>query len=226
MRIRYLLCIAALAMVLTGLADTADAFPFGKRHKGIRGSGDLETRELDLDTFTELELGGAFDINVTIGDEQKVEVTIDDNLWDNLVTDVRRGTLELDWDENCRPDDDCEVNIVVTELEAMTIKGAGDVAITDFRGERFEFDLYGAGDLVMDGEVDELAINISGAGDIDTRDLIAREVDVTISGAGNAEVHVTESLEGRVSGVGNLTYYGDPEHKRTRVSGIGNIRQR
>ncbi len=55
-------------------------------------------------------------------------------------------------------------------------------------------------------------------------ELVAREVEIGISGAGDATVHATESLKARVSGVGNITYYGDPEHKRTKVSGLGHIK--
>ncbi len=44
-----------------------------------------------------------------------------------------------------------------------------------------------------------------------------------MSGAGEAKVYASESFEGRVSGVGNIDYWGDPEHEKTRVSGLGNI---
>jgi len=45
---------------------------------------------------------------------------------------------------------------------------------------------------------------VSGAADIDTRDLKARKVEISVSGAGNAKVYASESFEGRVSGVGNI----------------------
>ena len=155
-----------------------------------------------------------------------VEITIDDNLWDILTADVKHGTLELGWEENCRPDNACKVVIEVPELTEFDLRGAGDVVIERFRGSAFAFHLSGAGDLTMDGEVDDLEIRLSGAGNVDTRDLKARNVDVSISGAGNADVYASGSLKGRVSGVGNLEYWGDPETKKTHVSGLGNIERR
>ena len=209
-----------LTMGLVLVAGPASAWSFGK---GVKGSGDLETRSFDLDSFDQIRIDGGFDLEITMGDEQIVRITIDDNLWDLLEAEVEDGTLELDWKKSCRPNGDCKINLVMRQLEKIKINGAGDVEIEDFQGKSFDFVCNGAGDLTMDGQVDELKIRISGAGDVDTRHLEAKRVDVSISGAGNAEVRASRFLKGRISGVGNLEYYGDPDEKDTRVSGIGHI---
>ena len=49
---------------------------------GIRGSGNLETTEMDFGNFTELDVSHAFDVEVTSGDSYQVSITVDDNLWD------------------------------------------------------------------------------------------------------------------------------------------------
>jgi Putative auto-transporter adhesin, head GIN domain len=225
---RHWKMIAAVSVLMILLSGTALAskhdIHFGK--KGIKGSGDMETREIDVDEFDRIYLSGAFDVEISFGTRQKVEVTIDDNLWDILEVEVDGHSLELGWEKSCRPDGDCKVEIVVESLEAFKLSGAGNVDINDFDGPSFTFSLSGAGDLTMDGEVDDLEIRLSGAGNVDTRRLMARNVEIGISGAGNADVYASESLNGKVSGVGNLDYYGDPERKKTRVSGIGRINQK
>ncbi len=224
MRSRYSLMAALVAMVLIITAGNAAAWSFGK--DTIEGSGKMETRQLDLKEFDAIEVGGAFDLEITLGDEQKIVMTIDDNLWDNLEAEVHGSTLEIGWDKNCQPDDDCTVVIVVRELKGMEIHGAADVEIEGYRGDSFSFDVSGAAELEMDGEVDRLDINVSGAGDIDTRELMAKSVEISVSGAGEAKVYASESFEGRVSGVGNIHYWGDPEHQKTKVSGLGNIKSK
>jgi hypothetical protein len=226
MRSRYSVTasLLAVAVVLLLTAGNAAAFSFGK--DTIEGSGDMETRELDFKDFDKIDIGGGFDLEITMGDEQKVTMTLDDNLWDNLEAEVHGSTLEIGWDKNCQPDGDCTVVIVVRELKGMDIHGAADVEIEGYRGDSFSFDVSGAAELEMDGEVDKLDINISGAGDIDTRDLKARHVEISVSGAGDAKVYASESFEGRVSGVGNIHYWGDPEHQKTKVSGLGNIKRK
>ncbi len=217
------LTLFSLILVVILAASQASAFSFGK---GKKGSGNLETRELSLDEFQAIEMGGAFDLEISFGDRQKVEVTIDDNLWDILETKVKGSWLNLGWARNCSPSNHCRVNIVLKNLEEVEISGAGDVDITGFKGHKFKYSLSGAGDLEMDGQVDNLEIRISGAGNADTQKLEAQKVKVRISGAGNATVYADESLNGNVSGVGNLTYYGDPEDTETSVSGLGKIKKK
>jgi len=224
MRSRYSVTAALLTVTLLLAAGQATAFSFGK--DVIEGSGDMETRTLDLKEFDSIDVGGAFDLEITLGDEQKVVMTIDDNLWDNLEIEVSGGTLEIDWDKSCSYEGDCRVEIVVRKLEEVDIHGAADVEIKDFHGESFSFNVSGAAELEMDGTVDKLGISVSGAGDIDTRDLKAKSVKVSVSGAGEAKVYASESFEGRVSGVGSIDYWGNPEHKKTRVSGIGHINKK
>ena len=224
MRSRYSVMATLVALVLLLAAGNAAAFSFGK--DVIEGSGDMETRTLDLKEFEAINVGGAFDLEITLGDEQKVVMTIDDNLWDNLEVEVSGGTLEIGWDKSCSPEGDCRVEIVVRKLEEVDIHGAAEVEIRDFHGDSFSFDVSGAAELEMDGTVDKLDINVSGAGDIDTRDLKAKSVKISVSGAGEAKVYASESFEGRVSGVGSIDYWGDPEHQRTKVSGIGDINRK
>jgi hypothetical protein len=221
MRSRLSLTAACALVVLLLTASGAAAWSFGKDR--IEGSGNLETRELDLKEFRAIAVGGAFDLKITLGDQQQVLMTIDDNLWDNLEAEVRGGELEIGWDKSCDPDDDCRVEIVVRELEAMRIHGAAEVEISEYQGDHFEFGVSGAAELVMDGQVDRLEINVSGAGEIDTRELKAKDVEISVSGAGEAKVFASESFEGRVSGVGSIDYWGNPKQQKTKVSGMGDI---
>jgi hypothetical protein len=219
---RYRSIVAAAAI----LAAATAAQGGHKWHESIEGSGDLETRSFDLKAFQVIELAGSMDIEVAFGDDQSVEVTLDDNLFENLELEVHGKTLVVGWDEDCYPDGDSRMEIVLPRLDAVTIRGAGDVEIEGFRGERFTYDLHGAGDLEIDGEVDELDVTLNGAGDVEAEDLRAKHVKVRLNGVGDVEVTATESIDAKVSGVGEIDYHGRPEEERTRVSGIGEINRR
>ena len=72
MRSRFVFLPVLLTLVLVLAAGTASAkfnFNFGR---GIKGSGDMETRELDLKDFTRIDVGGAFDLEISFGDRQKL----------------------------------------------------------------------------------------------------------------------------------------------------------
>jgi hypothetical protein len=46
-----------------------------------------------------------------------------------------------------------------------------------------------------------------------------------MSGAGSAEVNVSKQLDVNISGVGVVSYKGEPEVLRKRISGAGKIEQ-
>ena len=64
---------------------------------------------------------------------------------------------------------------------------------------------------------------MSGAGNVSAGDLKAKDVDVTMSGAGNANVYASNKLDATISGAGSVTYAGDPPTVNKNVSGIGSI---
>ena len=56
-------------------------------------------------------------------------------------------------------------------------------------------------------------------------DLAAKTAEVTINGAGNAEVNATEHLKVTISGSGNVTYAGKPSIEQS-IFGAGSVRSR
>lgn len=59
-----------LAMLAVTLLD-GNATAWSIMGKDIKGSGDLETREFDLNGFDEISVGGAFDVSIRFSAEQK-----------------------------------------------------------------------------------------------------------------------------------------------------------
>jgi hypothetical protein len=197
---------------------------FGGKH--VEGSGQAKSETRTVESFEEIELSGAYDVFVTIGPEQKVELTFDDNLIDLIRTQVRGHSLRIFSKESYSSDLNCRVDITVPKLEAVSCSGSGDIDVSDLKGELFEFDLSGSGGLRVDGLVDKLEVSVSGSGDVDARELIAKDVYCSVSGSGNIRVHADSSLDGSVSGSGDISYYGSPEHISTHVSGSGRIHKR
>ncbi len=194
-------------------------------HAGKQGSSQLETRTINLDSFSAIEIKGSFDVDIRFGSRQKVEITIDDNLWDVFNTRVRGQWLYLNWGRQCQPSSRCKVTLVVTNLTQVIANESGDVRIHKFDGYKFSYVLRGSGNLKMNGTVNNLDIHMNGTGFADVRKLKARTVDVAIVNSGDASVYATDRLRARISGLGILNYSGNPLHKDTRASGLGKIQR-
>lgn len=215
----------AMILLLGTSAQPSDLWKvFG--NETIKGSGDLITVELDLKSFERIQSSGSFDIKVTIGKEQKVLLTIDDNLIDNVRTRVKGKTLKIGSRGSFSSRRGGSFEITVPSLDRVSISGSGHVEVFDLDAEEFEFHVSGSGDLEAEGRVEYLEISVSGSGEVDTRDLKAENVFVKVSGSGDVDVFASNNFEGSVSGSGDITYYGNPKHADGSTSGSGRIRKR
>lgn len=221
-----LLCLLAIAIIAAPATSAGDVFKFLTGHEYIDGSGDLVTQTRDLKEFSRIKLKGSMDLFITVGKDQEVKLTYDDNLIDLIETEVRGKTLTIWCEESYSSSRGSRIDISVPSLETVDLSGSGDIEIHDLKGDIFEYSVAGSGDLTVGGKVDELEIKVSGSGDVDARELEAAEVYVRVSGSGDVRVFATESFDGRVSGSGDITFYGDPEHVSRHVSGSGDIRKK
>ncbi len=67
-------------------------------------------------------------------------------------------------------------------------------------------------------------VSVSGAGDIEAKDLQTEESTISISGAGDVTVHAEKILTIKISGVGDVYYVGDPVIYK-KVSGWGSVKK-
>ncbi len=239
---RIALSMLLMAALVAMLALPASADWWGR---GEKGSGNLITENRDITDFDFIECNIGADIDVRKGDTYSVTVTIDDNLMDNIRTEVSGGTLEIWAEEGFRSKDGCRIDITVTSLEGMEVSGSGDIKIADLREDEFEFDLSGSGDVMIIGDFERLEVDlsgsgdielvgtsatadlsISGSGDIDAREMHCDTADVRIAGSGDVKVYVRQSLYGRVSGSGDIDYWGNPKDVSSKVHGSGSIQKR
>jgi hypothetical protein len=79
------------------------------------------------------------------------------------------------------------------------------------------------GNLKISGDARAFDLEISGAGEVDAKDLRAEKVSVNSSGAAEATVYATEDLYVSASGAGTVNYYGDPKNVSQNVSGGASI---
>ena len=87
---------------------------------------------------------------------------------------------------------------------------------------RLVLGVEGAGEIEASGSVGDLTATIKGAGDANLAGLRARTARITVQGAGDADLNVTEQLDVTVQGAGDVSYRGDPT-VRSEIQGAGDI---
>jgi hypothetical protein len=132
----------------------------------MSGSGNLETRQFDYDSFSRIEVGSAFDVEITPSLEYSVRITLDDNLFDNLVVTRSGDTLKIGLRLGyIYSNYTAQAEISLPELRRLELSGATIGTAKGFSSaEPFSAVISGASHLDIELTTDaDLDINLSGA---------------------------------------------------------------
>ena len=210
--------IVVLLLVACGLVLSGCKF-----NRGIAGSGVRKTEKRDLKSFNAIDTTGAYEIDVNCQKPASFEIEADDNILPLIKTEVRDGILFVSNDQPYHSSKPTILRITLPDLNSVSSHGAGEIKIADARSNDLRIESTGAASVVASGTARSVTISSSGAGKIDTSNLHAEKARVDVNGASSIDVYASEQLDVSVSGVGNVSYGGNPKVVNKHVSGIGSV---
>lgn len=177
------------------------------------------------ESFTGIALSGAIDVTITQANTISVVASGTDTALADLQVEVRNGTLRLSQKNRLRLGrrEKAHVAITMPDLRAIDLSGSGNLTVSGMKLDRISFSVSGAGDLTASGTCNKLQAEVTGAGDINARNLKCRSVSARVSGVGDIEVHAEQSVSAQVSGAGDIEIYGNPPERSVRVAGLGDV---
>lgn len=104
----------------------------------------------------------------------------------------------------------------------IKLSGTGGFRLDWLEAERLEIHHSGSGLMLINGQVEEQTIVLSGVGRYIAAGLDSRRAQMRISGAGSARIQVSQALNASLRGVGILEYSGEAVVCE-QVSGMGQI---
>ena len=118
-----------------------------------------------------------------------------------------------------------KVMLTSNTLEGASFSGASQLTAHQLTGSKFYLETSGASKATLDGAVDELIASITGAGDLRAESLQTKKAQISVTGAGDARIAVSDELKVSITGAGKVDYIGDP-HIQREITGAGSIRKR
>jgi hypothetical protein len=192
---------------------------------GIPGSGKLQTQKREVGAFTSISTEGAFDIEVVCQQAQNIEIEGDDNVLSLVSTEVSNNVLHIKNSRSYSVSHPITLRISVPDLASISASGAGNIAISSIKGEKFGIDASGAPSIKVSGETRLLEVDANGAGTIDTHRLRAARVVVDAKGVVKVEVYAGEKLDVTISGPSQVVYEGEPVVHQT-INGPGTLEKK
>lgn len=189
----------------------------------IKGSGNMQTERRDVPTFTSIKVGGASNVEISVGGEQSVEIETDDNLLELTKTYVKNDTLYIERKGNIWTSSPLRIRIIVAELKGLNLSGASKADVKNVRADKFELDLNGASKINIQGEAATFIADMSGASNLDAENFQTSKTVIEASGASKASIFVTDNLNADASGASKIYYSGNPKTVREDESGASKV---
>jgi len=211
---------------------------------GVEGNGNITIETRELKSFDQIEVSGGFTVILSQGTAARLEVEADENLIDLISTNVKGGVLSVRSKESIRGSRNIKILIEVQDLTKISLSGAVDLSTTaEFTTAHLKIDgsgastlnmvlnvgsleaeLSGANNVTLNGKAESFYAKLTGASDLKAFGFEVNEMEIKVSGAGDARVSVRDKLKVNISGAGSVTYRGDPTIEQS-ISGAGSLRK-
>ncbi len=243
----FLGLLAAIALnVLTGMVLLrANLGPgsIGNGDISIQGTKDIKKARLTATDFKGISIGDNFQVTLTQGAEEFVEIETDANLIGYFEVSINEDkTLHIDAKEGYSlvPTQNVQVHIGFKDLEA--IRSHSHSSITS--DQRLNFDhlaleihnssqmkfgiiaqelkvrITGSSKNNVSGTTDNLILNVFNSGKFEGQDLTTKKATISINNSGIANLKVIDALDAAIQNNGTLRYSGNPSiQQRTSNSG-------
>ena len=192
---------------------------------GIRGNGHIKTDERRISAFADIDVRGTFEIEWQSG-APALRITTDENLLAYIHSNVSGDTLHLRIHEQLRPTHGIKIVISSPTRTGASLSGAVKLTAKQLSGPRFAVESRGASQVLLDGNVDELLADMTGASELAASALQTKTAQISTTGAGDAQVAVAETLKVAITGAGKVQYSGNPPTIEKHISGAGSIRRK
>ena len=118
------------------------------------------------------------------------------------------------------------VNITLPVIREVISEGASNIRLNDLMQADFSLASSGSSNIVAQGNVRYLDIDVTGSGEVNASALMADFGNISLCGSGVIAAYIRQSLIARVAGDGDIVIAGNPSQRDTRKEGSGAVRFR
>jgi Putative auto-transporter adhesin, head GIN domain/Prokaryotic membrane lipoprotein lipid attachment site len=192
---------------------------------GLRGNGNVVTEQRNVAPFSNVKVEGAFQVEWRNG-PPSASIATDENLMQYIEIQSTGNTLHVRTQRSVRPTHSIKLMLASASLESASFSGASQFIAHQLNAARFAFETAGASKVTLDGSVGELTASMTGASDLRAESLQTKGAELSLTGASDARVTVSDSLKVSITGAGKVEYGGNPAVVERHITGAGTIRKR
>jgi len=222
--------------LITGLLImVSPLLSFGQKteKQQIEGSGNVITKDIAVQSFSELKVSGLFSVYLVQGNTEAVKIEADDNFHPlfEVKNEGSKLIIKMQEDVNIKTkkgSKGMKVYVTFRNMKNMELNTVGNVSAEDklnfddlsvkngsvgslqlnLSARSVNIQNESVGSILLSGKADEVTITNNGVGGLKAYDLVVQRMDINNSGIGSAEVNVEKELKVKDSFLGKVTNKG------------------
>lgn len=198
--------------------------------KKITGSGNVISRNVDVQPFDQLDVSGVYSVVLSQGNKESVRIEADDNLQDlfEVKNEGSKLVIGMKKESNMNVKTKLKVYVTFKSLKKMDLKMVGDLSsesslnfddlaignksVGDVKlnltAQTVTLDNKSVGDVKLNGKASSATINNKGVGSLSAGDFVVQKLDIDNKGVGDATVNATQELIVKETFLGKVTNKG------------------
>ncbi len=208
-------------------------------------SAQEKTEVRDVTGFSGIKVSESIQVELTLGDKEYVEVTADEDIIDQVLTEVNGDVLKIHIKENHWGGWNHRVQVKVTAVNINSLSASSSsslVAKNAVNSEKIDLSVSSSahltatvnatdvsckasssGDMEVAGTTTNLEVSASSSGGIDAEGLKAKKVDARVSSSAKIIVYAEEEINADASSSGRIKYGGSPKMVDVDQSSSGSV---
>lgn len=219
----------------------------------VQAGNNQKTETRTVNSFNAIDVSAGVDLYLKMGTTEEVKVVADDDVIDEIVTEVKNGTLHIYMKKqklfnffNFGSTSARKVYVTVATLKRIHASSGSDVRSENtLQGDILEISSSSGADVALDvvyknvsldassgadikisGKAKTVRASASSGSDINARNLEAVVVHASASSGADIAVHATDEIYANASSGGDVSYYGNPSVKDIEESSGGDVSKR
>jgi hypothetical protein len=225
------------AFLVTATAQVKDKNKKDKDDKDkIVGSGNVVTRDVNIQSFDELQVSGVFELKLSQGNKEELKIEAEDNLQDlfEVKNEGSKLIVKMKKDSDFNSKKKRVVYITFKKLKNLDLSMVGstgsddklsfdDLRIDnnsvgsvnfDLTAKKLDIDNKSVGNFTLSGTAENAVVKHNGVGSFKASKLVVQTMDIEAEGVGSAEVNAAKELKVKDSFLGRVKNVGSAPLKR------------
>lgn len=195
--------------------------------QNMKGNKNVISEERQVGSFSGIEVGGAFNVIISQGENSSVIVRTDENLMEHIFTEVSGNVLNLSSKSIKNP---TKLDVIITNphFTSLEVSGAANLRSEgtiveptmdidasgaseidlNVKTESLKTEASGASYVKLTGTASVHTIDASGASEVNANNLETKTTIADASGASDVSVRASEEVKRETSGAGSVSVAG------------------